>query len=106
MNTKISYTILIMSEESFKYLLGNVYLLNRNNYTVWKEDSMKVLQGIVAWDTMMEREEELEDPGRPNDFTRNAVLARKAYKNYQQWKLQAVAIIYRFHTNTVKVYIK
>jgi len=60
----------------------------------------------MAWDIVMEREEEPEDPGRPNDFTRPLVLARKVYKDYKQWKLQAVAIIYGFYTNAVKVYIK
>jgi len=67
---------------------------------------MKVLQGIMAWDIVMEKEEEPEDPGRPNDFTRNTVLARKAYMDYKQWKLQALAIIYGSCTNAVKVYIK
>ena len=67
---------------------------------------MKVLQGIMAWDILMEKEEEPEDPGRPNDFTRNLVLAQKAYKDYNQWKLQALAIIYGSSTNAVKVYIK
>jgi len=83
-----------MSDETFKHPLGNVRLLDRTNYAVWKEDCMKVLQGIMAWDIVMEREEEPEDPGRPNDFTRPLVLARKAYKDYKQRKLQAVAIIY------------
>jgi len=95
-----------MSDETFKHPLGNVRLLDRTNYAVWKEDCMKVLQGIMAWDIVMEREEELEDPGRPNDFTRPLVLARKAYKDYKQRKLQAVAIIYGSCTNAVKVYIK
>jgi len=67
---------------------------------------MKVVQGIMAWDIVMEKEEEPEDPGRPNDFTRNTVLARKAYKDHKQQKLQALAIIYGFCTNAVKVYIK
>jgi len=95
-----------MSEESFKHPLGNICLLDRTNYAVWKEDCMKVLQGIMAWDIVMEREEEPEDPGRRNDFTRNTVLARKAYKDYKQWKLHALAIIYGSCTNAVKVYIK
>jgi len=72
-----------MSEESFKHPLGNIRLLDRTNYTVWKEDSIKVLQGIMAWDIVMEREEEAEDPGRPNNFTRNTVLAWKVYKDYK-----------------------
>jgi len=67
---------------------------------------MKVVQGIMAWDIVMEKDEEPEDPGRPNDFTRNTVLARKAYKDHKQWKLQALAIIYGSCTNEVKVYIK
>ena len=29
-------TILIMSEESFKHPLGNIRLLDRTNYAVWK----------------------------------------------------------------------
>jgi len=95
-----------MSEAIFKHPLGNVRLLDRTNYAVWKEDCMKVLQGIMAWDIMMEREEEPEDPGRPNDFTRLLVLARKTYKDYKQQKFQAVAIIYGSCTNAVKVYIK
>ena len=95
-----------MSDETFKHPLGNVRLLDRTNYAVWKEDCMKVLQGIMAWDIVMEREEEPEDPGRPNDFTRPLVLARKAFKDYRQRKLQAVAIIYGSCTNAVKVYIK
>jgi len=95
-----------MSEKTFKHPLGNVRLLDRTNYAVWKEDCLKVLQGIMAWDIVMEREEEPEDPGRPNDFTRPLVLARKAYKDYKQRKLQAVAIIYGSCTNAVKVYIK
>jgi len=70
-------TILIISEESFKHLLGNICLLNRTNYTVWKEDYIKVLQGIKAWDIVMEREVEQEDLERPKDFTRNTVLAQK-----------------------------
>jgi len=60
---------------------------------------MKVLQGIMAWDIVIESEEEPEDPRRPNDFTRPLVLARKAYKDYKQQKLQAVAIIYGSCTN-------
>jgi len=95
-----------MRDETFKHPLGNVRLLDRTNYTVWKEDCMKVLQGIMAWNIMMEREEEPEDPGRPNDFTRPLVLARKVYKDYKQRKLQAVAIIYGSCTNAVKVHIK
>jgi len=95
-----------MSEEMFKHSLGNVHLLDHTNYTVWKEDCMMVLQGIMVWNIVMEGEEELEDPGRPNDFTRPLVLAWKAYKDYKQWKLQAVAIIYGSCTNAVKVYIK
>ena len=95
-----------MSEESFKHPLGNIRLLDRTNYAVCKEDCMKVVQGIMAWDIVMEKEEEPEDPGRPNDFTRNTVLARKAYKDHKQQKLQALAIIYGFCTNAVKVYIK
>jgi gag-polypeptide of LTR copia-type/Zinc knuckle len=86
--------------------MGNIRLLDRTNYAVWREDCMKVLQGLMAWDIVMEEEEELEDPGRPNDYTRNLVLARKAYKDYKQRKLQAVAIIYGSCTNPVKVYIK
>ena len=35
--------ILIISEELFKPPLGNICLLKRTNYTVWKEDYMKVL---------------------------------------------------------------
>jgi len=61
--------ILIMSEESFKHPLGNICLLDRTNYAVWKEVCMKALQGIMVWDIVMGREEEPEDPGRPNDFT-------------------------------------
>jgi len=99
-------TILTISEESFKHPLGNIRLLNRTNYAVWKEDCMKVLQGIMDWDIVMEREEEPEDPERPDDFTRNAVLEQKAYKDYKQRKLQALAIIYGSCTNAVKVYIK
>jgi len=99
-------TILIMSEESFKHPLGNIRRLDRTNYAVWKEDCMKVLQGIMASDIVMEREEEPEDLGRPNNFTRNTVLAQKAYKAYEQRKLQALAIIYGSCTNAVKVYIK
>jgi len=95
-----------MSDKTFKQPLGNVRLLDRTNYAVWKVDCMKVLQGIMMWDIVMEREEELEDPGRPNDFTRPLVLAWKAYKDYKQWKLQAVTIIYRSCTTAVKVYIK
>jgi len=95
-----------MSEESFKHPLGNIRLLDRTNYAVWKEDCMKVLQGIMTWDIVMEREEEPKDPGRPNYFTRNIVLARKAYKDYKQWKLQALAIIYGSCTNAIKVHIK
>jgi len=95
-----------MSEAIFKHPLGNVSLLDRTNYAVWKEDCMKVLQGIMVWDIVTEREEELEDPGRPNNFTRNTVLARKAYKDEKQRKLQALAIIYGSCTNAVKMYIK
>jgi len=54
----------------------------------------------------MERKEEPEDLGRPNDFSRNLVLARKAYKDYKQWKSQALANFYGSCTLTVKVYIK
>jgi len=67
---------------------------------------MKVLQGIMAWDIVMEKEEELEDLGRPNNFTRSMVLVQKAYKDYKQRKLQALTIIYGPCTNAVKVYIK
>jgi len=102
---RISTTVVIMSEESLKHPLGNIRLLDRTNYAVWKENHMKVLQGIMAWNIVMEKEEEQEDPGRPNDFTRN-ILARKAYKDYKQQKLQALAIIYGSCTNAVKVYIK
>jgi len=94
-----------MSEESFKHPLGNIRLLDRTNYAVWKEDCMKVLQGIMAWDIVMEREEEPQDLGRPNDVTMALVQARKAYKDYKQRKLQALAIIYGSCTNAVKVYI-
>jgi len=52
-----------MSEESFKHPLGNISLLNRTNYAVWKEDCLMVLQRLMAWDIVMEKEEELEDPG-------------------------------------------
>ena len=95
-----------MSDEMFKHPLGNIRLLDRSNYAVWIEDCMKVLLGIMAWDIVMEKEEEPEDPERPNDFTRPLILARKAYKDYKQRKLQAVAIIYGSCTNAVKVYIK
>jgi len=95
-----------MSEESFKHRLGNIHLLDRTNYAVWKEDCMKVLQGIMAWDFVMEKEEEPEDLRRPNDFTRNTVLAWKVYKDYKQGKLLALAIIYGSCTNAVKVHIK
>ena len=95
-----------MGEESFKHPLGNIRLLDRTNYAVWKEDCMMVLQGLMAWDIVMEKEEELEDPGRTNDFSRNLVLARKAYKDYKQRKSQALAIIYGSCTNKVKVYIE
>jgi len=98
--------IFIMTDETFKHPLGHVRLLDRTNYTVGKEDCMKVLQGIMGWDIVMEREDEPEDPGRPNDFTRPQVLAWKAYKDYKQRKLQAMAIIYGSCTNAVKVYIK
>jgi len=57
----------------------------------------------MAWDIVMEREEDPEDPERPNEFTRPLVLARKAYEDYNQRKLQAVAIIYGSCTNAVKV---
>ena len=67
---------------------------------------MKVLQGIMAWDIVVEKKDDPEDPGRPNDFTRNTVLARKAYKNHKQLKLQALTIIYGSCTNAVKGYIK
>ena len=60
----------------------------------------------MVWDIVIEREEEPEDTARPNDFTKPLVLARKAYKDYKQRKLQAVAIIYGSCTNGVKVYIK
>jgi len=46
-----------MSDKMFKHSLGNVYLLDHTNYAVWKEDCMKVLQGIMVWDIVMEREE-------------------------------------------------
>jgi len=95
-----------MSEGSFKHPLGNICLLDRTNYAVWVEDCMKVLQGIMAWNIVMEKEEEPEDPGRPNDFTRNTILALKGYKDHKQWKLQALAIIYGSWTNAVKVFIK
>jgi len=36
----------------------------------------------MAWDIVMEKKEEPEVPGRPNDFTRNTVLVRKGYKDY------------------------
>jgi len=91
-----------MSEESFKHPLGNIRLLDRTNYAVWKEDCMKVLQGIMAWNIVMEKEKDPEDPARPNDFTRNTVLARNAYKDHNQRKFQALAIIYGFCTNAVK----
>ena len=77
-----------MSEESFKHPLGNIRLLDRTNYSVRKEDCMKVLQGLMAWDIVMEKEEEPEGPGRPKDFSRKTVLARKAYKDYKQRKLR------------------
>jgi len=102
----VSTTVVIMSEESFKHPLGNIRLLDHTNYAVWKEDCMKVLQGVMAWDIVTEKEEEPEDPGRPNDFTRNLVLARKAYKDHKQRKLQALAIIYGSCTHAIKVYIK
>jgi len=54
----------------------------------------------------MEREEEPKDSQRPNNFTRNVVLARKAYKDYKQRKLQALVIIYSSCTNAIKVHIK
>ena len=60
----------------------------------------------MVWDIVTEKEEELEDSERPNDFTRNTVLVWKAYKDHKQRKLQALAIIYGFCTNAVKVYIK
>jgi len=60
----------------------------------------------MAWNIEMEREEEPEDPERPYDFSRNLVLAMKAYKDYKQRKWQALAIIYGSCTNAVKVYIK
>jgi len=95
-----------MGEAMFKHPLGNICLLDRTNYTVWKQDSIKVLQGIMARDMVMEREEELEDLGRSNDFFKNLVLAQKTYKDYKQQKSQALANIYRSCTNAVKVYIK
>ena len=95
-----------MSDETFKHPLGNIHLLDRTNYAVWKEDIMKVLQGIMVGDIVMEREDEPQDPERPNDFTMALVQARKAYKDYKQRKLQALAIIYGSCSNAVKLYIK
>jgi len=43
---------------------------------------MKVLQGIMAWNIVVERDEESEDLWRSNNFTRNTVLVQKVYKNY------------------------
>jgi len=54
----------------------------------------------------MEREEEPEDLRRPNNFTRNVVLAPKANKDYKQQKLQPLSIIYGSCTNAIKVHIK
>jgi len=51
----------------------------------------------------MEKEAGLEDLRRPNNFTSNTVLSQKEYKNYKQWKLQALAIIYGSCTNAVKM---
>jgi len=40
----------------------------------------------MAWHIMMEKKEEPDDPGRPNNFSRNLVLLRKVYKDDKQWK--------------------
>jgi len=58
MNTHIDM-IPIMSEELFMHLLGNIYLLDCTNYTVWKEDCIKVLQGLMACDFVTEKEEDI-----------------------------------------------
>jgi len=93
-------------EEPFKHTLGVINLLNMANYATWKEDCIQVLQGIMAWDIVMEVEAEPDEPEDHENFAKEAVLQRKAYKDYLQRKSQATAIIYGSCSSTVKVYIK
>jgi len=93
-------------EEPFKHTLGVINLLNMTNYATWKEDCIQVLQGIMAWDIVMEVEAEPDEPEDHENFAKEAVLQRKAYKDYLQRKSQATAIIYGSCSSAVKVYIK
>ena len=93
-------------EEPFKHTLGVINLLNMTNYATWKEDCIQVLQGIMAWDIVMEVEAEPHEPEDHENFAKEAVLQRKAYKDYLQRKSQATTIIYDSCSSAVKVYIK
>jgi hypothetical protein len=96
----------MQGEEPFKHSLGVINLLNMTNYATWKEDCIQVLQGIPAWDIVMEVEAEPDEPEDYESFAKEAVLERKEYKDYLQCKSQATAIIYGSCSSSVKVYIK
>jgi hypothetical protein len=93
-------------EEPFKHSLGVINLLTMTNYATWKEDCIQILLGIMAWDIVMEVEAEPDEPEDQDSFAKEAVLERKAYKNYLQRKSQATAIIYGSCSSSVKVYVK
>jgi len=76
------------------------------NYATWKEDCIQVLQGIMAWDIVMEVEAEPDELEDNKNFAKEAVLQRKAYKDYLQRKSQVTAFIYGSCSSAVKVYIK
>jgi len=46
-----------MSEESFKYPLRIIYLLDHTYYAARKEDCMELLQGVMARNIIIEEEE-------------------------------------------------
>jgi len=45
-----------MSDESFKYPLRINCHLNHTEYAAWMEGCMQVLQGVMAWEIVMEEE--------------------------------------------------
>jgi len=61
-------------EEPFKHTLGVISLLNMTNYATWKEDYIQVLQGIMAWDIVMEVEAEPDEPEDHENLAKEAVL--------------------------------
>ena len=95
-----------MGEEPLKHALGVIRHLDTANYARGNEECVPVLQGIMAWNIVMEEEDEQVKPENQGNFSKEAVLERKVYKEYMQRRSHAAAIICGSCVSAGKLYIK